>query len=58
MPRLPLMLVSLSAAALLSACVVAPYPHRVVYAQPVPAGQPVPLDSEVVIDVAPAARRR
>ncbi len=51
------------AAALLSACVVAPYPaHRVVYSQPVPAysqpgyAQPVPVDgAEIVVDVAPPA---
>ena len=52
-----LLIVPLSAA-LLSACVVAPYPaRRVVYSQPVPAySQPVPIDSdEVVVDVAPPA---
>lgn len=45
------------AAALLSACVVAPYPHRAVYLQPVPAGaQPVPYGGDdVVVDVAPPA---
>ena len=58
-----LLIVPLSAA-LLSACVVAPYPGRVVYSQPVPAyaqpapgyAQPVPADGdEVVVDVAPPA---
>ena len=52
-----LLIVPLSAA-LLSACVVAPYPaRRVVYSQPVAAySQPVPIDSdEVVVDVAPPA---
>ena len=53
MPALRPLLVSLSAATLLSACVVAPYPNRVVYAQPVPAGQAV--DPDVVVDVAPPA---
>jgi WXXGXW repeat (2 copies) len=46
------------AATLLSACVVAPYPHRAVYAQPVPIGaQPVPYydADEAVVDVAPPA---
>jgi len=57
-PRL-LILAPLTAAAL-SACVVAPYPaRRVVYSEPVPAGQqPVPVnsyDSDVVVDVAPPA---
>jgi len=45
------------AAVLLSACVVAPYPNRVVYSQPVPAysqAQPVYQD-ETVVDVAPPA---
>ena len=46
---------TLAASALLSACVVAPYPRRVVYSQPVPA----PAygygydESTVVVDVAP-----
>ena len=43
-----LLIVSLSAV-LLSACVVAPYPRRVVYDQPVPA------DSGVIVDVPPPA---
>ena len=53
-PRL--VLVSLSAA-LLSACVVAPYPQsrRVVYAEPVPAGAYAAPD--VVIDMAPPVAR-
>ena len=61
MPSTRLLLVApLTAAALLSACVVAPYPaRRVVYAEPVPAGQqPMPVDSydsSVVVDVAPPA---
>ena len=60
-----LLIVPLFSTALLSACVVAPYPGgRVVYSQPVPAygqpapgySQPVPYDSdEVVVDVAPPA---
>jgi hypothetical protein len=69
MPRLSLLIVSMSAAALLSACVVAPYPpQRVVYSQPAPAPlpppppqaqpeyQPVPsyqAEAPVVVDVAP-----
>lgn len=61
--RLPLLIVPLAAASLLSACVVAPYPaRRVVYAQPAPTyAQPVPAysqpveDDEVVVDVAPPA---
>ena len=53
-PRL-LIVVPLSAL-LLSACVVAPYPReRVVYAQPVPMSEPVPVESTVVVDVAPPA---
>jgi hypothetical protein len=47
MPRIKLLVVSLSAVMLLSACVVAPYPRRVVYTEP------VPVDSQVVVDVAP-----
>lgn len=46
------------AATLLSACVVAPYPHRAVYAQPVPVGaQSVPYydADEAVVDIAPPA---
>jgi len=61
MPRIPLLIASMSAV-MLSACVVAPYPQRVVYSQPVPAGQPyypegqpVPVESTVVVDVAPPA---
>jgi hypothetical protein len=49
MPRIKLLLVSMSAVMLLSACVVAPYPRRVVYTEP------VPVDSQVVVDVAPPA---
>jgi hypothetical protein len=52
----PRLLIVPLAAALLSACVVAPYPaRRVVYSEPVPAGlQPVPGDAdEAVVDVAP-----
>jgi hypothetical protein len=49
MPRIKLLVVSMSAVMLLSACVVAPYPRRVVY------GEPVPVDSQVVVDVAPPA---
>jgi hypothetical protein len=53
----------ISAAALsaltLSACVVAPYPQRVVYSQPVPAGQAAGGQYsdgvEAVVDVAPPA---
>ena len=56
---LPRLLVVLPAAAtLLSACIVAPYPHRAVYSQPVPVGvRPVPYydADEVVVDVAPPA---
>ena len=66
MPKLNLVVVAALSAFTLSACVVAPYPGRGVYAQPVPAyGQPVPAysqpvpagyaDSVVVIDVAPPA---
>ena len=46
---------------LLSACVVAPYPRervvysQPVYSQPVPVGEPVPVESTVVVDVAPPA---
>jgi hypothetical protein len=64
LPTRLLILAPLSAA-LLSACIVAPYPGRpVVYSQPVPAyaqpapayGQPVPTDGdEAVVDVAPPA---
>ena len=58
MTRARLLFVAPLAAAALSACVVAPYPaRRVVYSQPVPAGQqPVPYeDDSVVVDVAPPA---
>jgi hypothetical protein len=51
---LVLSLASVASAALLSACVVAPYPQRVVYAQPIPAVS----DTEpggVVVDVPPPA---
>ena len=60
----PRLLILPLAAALLTACVVAPYPaRRVVYSQPVPAypqqpgyDQSVPVDGdEVVVDVAPPA---
>ena len=58
----PRLLIASTATALLSACVVAPYPNRVVYAQPVPVGgyaQPVPAvgygQPIVVVDVAPPA---
>jgi hypothetical protein len=54
-PRLLIVVAPVSALLLLSACVVAPYPQRVVYSQPVPAGQAVPYDSTVVVDVAPPA---
>ena len=54
MPRIPLLIVSMSAV-MLSACVVAPYPQRVVYSQPVPVGEPVPVESTVVVDLAPPA---
>ena len=51
-----LLIVSMSAA-LLSACVVAPYPppRRVVYVEPVPAQAPAPVmvEPSLVIDVAP-----
>jgi hypothetical protein len=52
------------AAAMLSACVVEPYPRRVVYAQPVPVNpQPAPayvaapagMEDEYVVDMAPPA---
>ena len=57
-PRL--LIASLSATMLLSACVVAPYPRRVVYTEPVPAGGPVPpvgyeQQPDVVVDLAPPA---
>jgi hypothetical protein len=64
--KIKLLIVSASAA-MLSACVVSPYPQRVVYAQPVPSGQPVPVgqpvpmsqpvpvEDTVVVDVAPPA---
>jgi hypothetical protein len=48
MVRFRLLIVSLSAV-LLSACVVAPYPRRVVYAEP------VPVETMAVVDVAPPA---
>ena len=53
----PRLLIVPFAAALLSACVVAPYPaRRVVYSPPVFVGaQPVPYDDEAVVDVAPPA---
>lgn len=63
MPHLRIALVSLSAA-LLSACVVAPYPRRVVYAQPVYAQpaysgpvyvQPPVGLGDVVVDMPPPA---
>jgi len=41
-------------ALLLSACVVSPYPQRVVYSQPVPAGQ-YTTEESVVVDVPPPA---
>ena len=47
-PRL--LVASLSAAMLLSACVVAPYPRRVVYSEPVPVGAD---EGAVIVDVAP-----
>ena len=51
------LLIAPFSAALLSACVVAPYPGRVVYSQPVPAyAQPAPgYGDEIVVDVAPPA---
>ena len=60
MPKLNLVIAAALSALALSACVVAPYPGRVVYAQPVPAyGQPVPAVSYeqpvVVVDIAPPA---
>ena len=48
MSPVKLLIVSASAA-MLSACVVAPYPQRVVYAQP------VPVEESIVVDVAPPA---
>ena len=58
MHRITLSIVSMSAITL-SACVVAPYPNRVVYSQPVPAAQAAPLGEGeqpgVVVDVAPPA---
>ena len=59
----PRLLIASAVASLLSACVVAPYPNRVVYTQPVPVsgyGQPVPAvgygqQPVVVVDVAPPA---
>lgn len=58
-PRL--LIVPLSAV-LLTACVIAPYPRRVVYSEPVPAHggqqgyqQGYPGESGVVVDVAPPA---
>ena len=63
MPLQPRLLIVPLSAALLSACVVAPYPARpVVYSQPIPAyAQPAPVyadappGDEVVVDVAPPA---
>jgi hypothetical protein len=57
MIRSRLLLIVPAAAALLSACVVAPHPYRTVYSQPVPVGaQPVPYDGdEAVVDMAPPA---
>jgi hypothetical protein len=53
MIRTRTVIVSLSAVMLLSACVVAPYPRRVVYAEPVPAqGYEQP---GVIVDAAPPA---
>ena len=52
----PKLLIVPLAAAMLSACVVAPYPRRVVYSEPVPAGvatAPAYDSSDVVVDVAP-----
>jgi hypothetical protein len=51
MPRVRL-IIAATLAASLSACVVAPYPRHVVYAEPVPAGVPMREES-VVVDVAP-----
>ena len=52
MPNPRLLIVSLSAA-LLSACVIAPYPRRAVYSEPAPSGA---YDSQdVVVDMAPPA---
>jgi hypothetical protein len=48
MPKIRLMIVSMSVV-MLSACVVAPYPRPVAYAQPAPA----PMEPQVVVDVAP-----
>ena len=50
MPRTRLLIVPLTAV-LLTACVVAPYPRRVVYSEPVPARGYEP--SEVSVEVAP-----
>ena len=47
MPRTKLLVVAMSAV-MLSACVVSPYPRRVVYSEPVPA-------DSVIVDVAPPA---
>lgn len=52
MIRTRLLIVSLSAL-LLSACVVAPYPNRVVYSQPVPVNAAPVYQEEAVVDVAP-----
>jgi hypothetical protein len=61
----PRLLIAAATAALLSACVVAPYPGRVVYGQPGPGyGQPVPgyvqtypeaayAQPGVIVDIAP-----
>jgi hypothetical protein len=50
--------VAVLAALALSGCVVAPYPGRVVYTQPVPAAAPMPAPGyadEAVVDIAPPA---
>ena len=56
MTRTRLFLIVPLAAALLSGCIVAPYPGHRVYSQPVPVGaQPLPYDDEAVVDMAPPA---
>ena len=55
MPRTRLLIAALAATLSLSACVIAPYPRRVVYAEPVPANGASYEQPGVVVDVAPPA---
>lgn len=54
-PRRLLLIPAVSA--LLAGCVVAPYPHRPVYSQPVPSIYNDPYDGGAVVEVAPPPPR-